>query len=95
MKKKERFCAFCGKEIHNPKFCNNVCQNKFYQQQYIEKWKTGEISGVSGFGVSKRIKNYLLEKYDYSCQECGWNKINPFTNRTTLEIHHKDGNYLH
>lgn len=36
----------------------------------------------------------MLEKYNYSCQECGWNKINPYTNKTPLEIHHKDGNYL-
>lgn len=94
MEKKKRFCAFCGKEISNPKFCNSVCQNKFQQQEYIKKWKAGEISGVSGLGVSKRIRNYLLKKYNYSCQECGWNKINPFTNKSTLEIHHKDGNYL-
>lgn len=91
-----KYCLNCGKELksNKNKFCNNVCCAKFQHTKYIENWKLGKISGVSGFGVSKHIRTYLLEKHNYSCQECGWNKINPFTNRTTLEIHHKDGNYL-
>ena len=91
-----KYCLNCGKELksNKNKFCNNVCCAKFQHTKYIENWKLGKISGVSGFGVSKHIRTYLLEKYNYSCQECGWNKINSFTNRTTLEIHHKDGNYL-
>jgi 5-methylcytosine-specific restriction endonuclease McrA len=33
----------------------------------------------------------LLEKNNYSCSECGWNKINPKTGKSPLEIDHIDG----
>lgn len=37
------------------------------------------------------IRNYLIEKYQ-GCQLCGWNQVNPTTNRMPLEVHHIDGN---
>ena len=38
------------------------------------------------------MRKYLLLKYEENCQECGVSVINPYTNKTTLEIHHIDGN---
>lgn len=35
----------------------------------------------------------MLKKANYQCEKCGWNTINPYTNKVPLEIHHKDGNY--
>lgn len=91
-----KYCLNCGKELNKQvkKFCDNKCFIEYQYHKYIKDWKLGKITGVVGFGVSKYIRRYLLEKYNYSCQECGWNKINPYTNKTPLEIHHKDGNYL-
>lgn len=45
------------------------------------------------YGLSKVIRDYLLEKVNYSCELCGWNKINPITGKSPLEIHHIDGDY--
>ena len=36
-----------------------------------------------------------MDKYNQQCSKCGWNKINPFTGRIPLEVHHKDGDYTH
>ena len=52
----------------------------------------GKESGVVGTNdISKRIKRYLFEKYNDSCQICGWNKVNPYTGKVPLQIHHIDG----
>ena len=46
------------------------------------------------YGLSKVIRDYMLNKANYACEICGWNKINPVSQTSPLEIHHKDGNYL-
>ena len=35
----------------------------------------------------------MLNKVNYQCELCGWNKINPYTNKLPLEIHHIDGDH--
>ena len=32
-----------------------------------------------------------MDKYNCSCQECGWNKVHPITGNVPLQIHHIDG----
>ena len=34
-----------------------------------------------------------MQKHNYKCELCGWNKVNPHTGKIPLEIHHKDGNW--
>lgn len=92
-------CEFCGKDMYNKqygtRFCSRKCQTQYEQKEYIEKWKKGEIDGVSGkYGVSVIIKRYLFSKYDCKCEKCGWNEVNPTTGRVPLQIHHIDGNCL-
>ena len=90
-------CINCGEDFinypeSNGKFCSFKCQHEHQYKEYIEKWKNGEINGVvSEYSVSNHIRHYLFEKYNNSCQICGWNKINPSTNKTPLQIHHIDG----
>ena len=89
-------CIYCGKDLYDKpygvKYCSNECQNKHAQEEYIKRWKNGEETGLSGkYGISKRIRNYLFEKYNNKCQICGWNKENPITNKVPLQIHHIDG----
>lgn len=75
-------------------FCNNECKSEYYYQEYIARWKRGLEDGMSGkYGISKRIKRYLFNKYNNKCCKCGWNQMNPFTNKIPLEVHHKDGDY--
>lgn len=66
-----------------------------WKNEYIQRWKSGLEDGLKGkFGISKYIRDYLLNKYDYKCQICGWGKTNTYTNTIPLEIHHIDGNHL-
>lgn len=93
--KKVRFCINCGKQllITSKKFCSVQCQKDFYYNDYIKKWKNGDIDVSSGYGISKRIRNYIFEKYNYKCSKCGWKEINKYSGAIPLEIHHKDGDY--
>lgn len=34
-----------------------------------------------------------MDKYSCKCQLCGWGKVNTYTEKIPLEIHHIDGNY--
>jgi hypothetical protein len=92
--KKVNFCLNCKSEvIGNNKYCNNICQNEYEYKTYINNWKLGEKDGMSGLdGISSYIKKYLFEKYNNSCQICGWNILNIYTNKIPLTIHHIDGN---
>jgi predicted nucleic acid-binding Zn ribbon protein len=89
-------CVQCGQVIPaRGKYCSTQCQALFRQQQYITRWKQGLESGLSGeYNVSRRIKRYLMEKFDCKCSQCRWGETNPFTGNIPLEVHHKDGNYL-
>lgn len=78
------------------KFCSLKCSAEFRHKDFIDKWKTGKITGLLSPNkfllVSNHIRNYLLEKFDNKCAQCGFNKRHPVDNRSILEIHHIDGN---
>ena len=89
-------CLNCGKELTGAqqKYCSNKCQLDFQRKEYISRWKNGEESGLRGQkDLSVHVRDYLLEKYNYHCQKCGWGEINPTTGRVPLEIHHVDGDF--
>ena len=89
-------CLNCGKEIASRnKYCNNNCQAEYQHKQWIQRWKNGEESGLTGqYQISHHIRRYLQDKYDNKCARCGWSKINPYTGSIPLEVEHIDGNYL-
>lgn len=77
------------------KYCNNTCQAEYNHKQYINRWLKEEESGRSGqYGISEHIRRYFFQKYNSSCQLCGWNKVNPYTGRVPLQLHHIDGDCL-
>ena len=89
-------CLNCGCNLYrvNSKFCSNKCQFEYDYKTYIQRWKDGEEDGMSGkLGVSEHIRRYLFNKYNCSCQICGWDKTNPFSGNVPLQVHHIDGNY--
>lgn len=94
---KERFCKTCGKKLlyRQAMYCSNKCNMDNKQQKYekyISDWKNGNEDGVySDYGVDKRIRRYLHEKYNSKCQICGWGELNLNTNKVPLQIHHLDG----
>lgn len=97
---KKYYCLSCGKELKyssssNMKFCNQKCMNDYKYKQYIESWKEGKEDGRAGlYDISNYIRRYFFEKYNSSCQICGWNKINPHTGKVPLQLHHIDGDCL-
>ena len=97
-KKREKKHKFinCNKDINRKgKYCGPQCQNDYNYKAYIKRWQSGEENGLKGtYQLSEHIRKYLLNKYDHKCSICGWNKINPHTNKIPLEIEHIDGNYL-
>ena len=93
---KVRYCLNCGKLLNNrqTKYCSNICQTDYQYKQYINRWKSGEETGLSGeYSISQHIRRYLMNKYSCKCQLCGWGEPNPYTNTVPLEIHHIDGDY--
>ena len=95
-KKTRNNCANCGKETSRPgyKYCSNACQIKYQYQNYIKKWKSGEIEGLQNPGiVSRHVKRYLRNKYRNKCCLCGWDKINIKTKQVPLVADHIDGNW--
>ena len=80
------------------KYCSNKCQQIFQTQKILHEWKSGVYDGAvsknSATSISRAIRNYLFRKYNSSCSECGWNRINIYTQKIPLHIHHIDGNAL-
>ncbi len=95
-----KLCLNCNNTLqskdYRTKFCSPVCGSQHQQKQYIDRWLRGDVDGRISGGtlISSHIRNYLLEKADYKCSECGWSKVNPFTKKVPLEINHVDGNFL-
>lgn len=86
-------CLYCGKEVKvGNKFCNTVCWSKYKNKTLIEEWQNGAADGNWNNGEIKNcIRDYIIEKNDYKCERCGFSGTNPYTGRTILQIHHKDG----
>lgn len=91
----KNICLNCGKEISSrSKYCNHQCSSEHKYKEYIKAWQEGKESGMSGSdGISTRIRKYLLEKVNYTCEipGCECNYINPHTGLSILQIHHIDG----
>jgi hypothetical protein len=90
------YCNKCGNKTARGgyKYCSNQCQLDYQYAKYINDWLNGEIDGGTSSGlVSSHIKRYLREKYNNACQDCGWSKINQYTNKVPLEVEHVDGNH--
>lgn len=101
-------CERCHEEFYyrwqpNPRrFCSKTCAHIVQLDQsyhnYIERWFRGEENGMKGKttkGFSNHVKRWIRERAEDRCEICGWDKVNPFTNKKPLEIHHIDGNWEH
>lgn len=96
IKKNRSNCLVCTKETARPgyKYCSNTCQFKYQHKDYIEKWKSGKISGLAASGlVSVYVKRYLREKYKNKCCLCGWSEVNVKTGLVPLVADHINGDW--
>ena len=94
--KKECKCLNCNADlIYGKKYCSIDCQNQYTYKTYINEWQQGLVNGCKGKDdVSVHIRKYLFNKYNISCQNCGWSEINIHTGLVPLQIHHIDGDCL-
>lgn len=91
---KEDKCVLCGKELTKTqkKFCSKECEIEYKYQEKIKQWKNGSSKGCDASGgMSNYLRKYFLEKANYSCEQCGFNKNNEYTGLSILQLHHKDG----
>jgi hypothetical protein len=96
-KRKVAICLCCSKTFkygrnRTGKYCSNQCQQNLMRDSRIQEWLKGLISPVKAGGrLSAWARNYLIEKSSGKCSECGWNKVNPTTGKSPLEVDHIDG----
>jgi hypothetical protein len=64
------------------------------RKEYLERWKQGLEDGIrGGIALSYTIRNFILNKFQNKCSQCGWSEKNVHTNKIPLEIDHIDGNW--
>lgn len=101
--KENRYCINCGKLIPKRKneswqrymkkeYCCSDCKISYYRNSLIDNWKNGIYDGNSGDDLNDIIREYIINKAGNKCSICGWNKMNTYTNKIPLEVHHIDGN---
>lgn len=96
--------TFVGKNLaRSPTCCSTHCarslgakhQAKTEYNAYLTQWKSGRVSGLrsSTGDISLHIRRYLFEKFHNQCARCGWNKVNPTTNKIPLAVEHINGDW--
>ena len=92
-------CKNCTKELKKKKngggvYCSHKCHREYEYEQRIEQWKHGLLLGFTGKtkSINDWLRKYLLDKYNNSCQKCGWNELHPVDGKPLVEINHIDGN---
>lgn len=94
-KQKQKYCLYCSQLLHTgSKYCNNTCKSNYINNKLTEQWLVGEISGhTNGHSYDLRtfVKKYMFEQAGHKCEECGCDKVNPYTGNSVLQIDHIDG----
>lgn len=86
--------SYCEECLHHGHVDGARKHARKVYNEYIVRWKEGKETGARGkYSISNHIRRYLFEKYDSKCCECGWNKVNPYTQKIPLEIEHIDGDH--
>ena len=95
------YCLHCEGRIpeHKQKgshiFCGIPCAGAAQREATIAKWKSGEADGTGvGCRLRPAIRRYILDKFHRQCSQCGWNRINPTSGTSPLEIDHIDGDSM-
>lgn len=61
--------------------------------RFIANWLSGKDDGVRGLGTSPHIKTYLIRLRGEKCEDCGWARLNLYTDKIPIQLEHMDGNY--
>ena len=85
-------CAVVCDNANAAKYCSERCSAIHRSSEVIRKWLCGEEDGsLKNGGLRPALRKYLIKKANYSCTECGWDKLNPITGKSPLEVDHIDG----
>lgn len=87
-------CGNFTKQRHT-KYCSNKCQLDHQNASVLRAWQSGLISGAEPKcqdRLRRPIRDYMLKKAGYRCEQCGWDKVNPSSGRSPLCVDHRDGN---
>ncbi len=89
----EKECKACLHKFHargitGATFCSKKCRTDYV----VLAWLRNEYDGTTKQGLSIGIRRYLIKEAGYKCQECGWSGTNPVSQKSTLQVDHKDGN---
>jgi len=91
----KKVCLNCGVVCNNAnaaKYCSESCSGAHRSAETIRKWLSGEENGSQkNGGLRPALRKYLLKEANHSCTECGWDKLNPVTGTSPLEVDHIDG----
>ena len=91
----KRFCVVCGKPLKKSQYvvCSYECSAKRVREKTINEWlKTGKSGKEFDGALPISIREFLFQKVEYKCEECGFSGFNKKTGKTILQIHHVDGN---
>lgn len=89
----KRNCVVCGTSLHgkccHQTFCSKKCWITHKEIKNIEVWVT------TGMYKKKQLtsvgRGYYINIRGNCCEMCGWNKINPYTGKSPLNVDHIDG----
>ncbi len=92
-RRQQGLCKKCSISITSSRTYCNSCWNGSVsiKENKISEWLSGNWDGGKN-KLSQTIRNYLLEKFNYTCIKCGFNTPHPDDGKTILEINHIDGN---
>ena len=74
--------------------CSKLKWEKKLNGLTIQDYALKNVFIKGRFRTGKDLKKYLFKcnfKQSYACEICGWDKINPFTNKPSTQLDHKDG----
>ena len=95
---KKGICKQCGREYilyenHGGHYCSHECYVEAQKAKAIENWKNGTDKGYDKrYKIKPVIREYFFKKTNYECEKCGFSGVNPYTKKSILQLHHKDGN---
>lgn len=96
--RKTGICEYCGKEYylyeeHRGHYCSHECYIKAKKENLIKNWKEGRHNGCDKrYKLTPTVRSYIIESRGSCCEKCGFSGTNPYTGKSILQIHHKDGN---
>lgn len=92
-------CKNCEKDFEHGRntfglYCSNKCQQDLAFKKNIEAWKAGKKSGWVGKTrkLTTWLRRHILERDNFTCVKCPWNKRHPIDNLPLVEVNHIDGN---